>query len=114
MTTEQLFNKITKSHLFRTDGERIDVPQAFINLADAIKVEDETDWNLGECAGCTLFDLLVGAYWAFSEWHGGQASPEYAALCALGGIYSPGMECAPEDDDSAHIPYAAVNYHYAQ
>lgn len=114
MTTQEIFDKITKSHLFRTDGERIDVPQAFIDLAEAINAEEETDWNMGECAECTLSDLVVGAYCAFSEWHAGQWSPEYTALCALGGIYSPGMECAPEGDDSAHAAYAAVNYHYAQ
>ena len=45
-----------------------------------------------------LMDLIVGAYWHYTEWHSGQWSKGYAALSALGRIYSPNMETVDPDN----------------
>jgi hypothetical protein len=91
---ELLFNAISRS-LFRIDGklsyER--ATEGFIRLCGALK-DAETDeyiWSLGEFGECTLGDLIVGAYWHYTEWHSGQSSQSYGALSALGTIFSPGM-----------------------
>jgi hypothetical protein len=52
-----------------------------------------------------LDDLIVGAYWHYSEWHGGQSSKSYVALCALGQVFTPGMSRADEDNEA----YQALN-----
>jgi hypothetical protein len=111
MTTENAFNLIMQSELFRLNGPKIDLPAALIDLAHAIKAEEETDWSLGEFLECSLDSLIVGTYWSITEWHGGQFSPEYAALCALGSIYTPNMESAPEssEDGPAWEGYDACN-----
>jgi hypothetical protein len=114
--TVRAFDTIARSSLFRTDGPDIDLCQALIDLADAVRGEDRNNdaWlYLGEGGECCASDLIVGAYWALTEWHAGQWSPEYAAMCALGGIYSPGMESAPSEDDPAHWPYKAVGNYFA-
>jgi hypothetical protein len=94
--TETTFNAIMQSELFRRNGQKIDLCEELQTLCRAIKDEDETNWSLGEFGECTLDSLLIGAYWALSEWHAGQSSPEYAALCAIGGIFSPGMSLKVE------------------
>lgn len=111
MTTKDAFNTIMDSELFRLRGPKIDLPEALIDLARAINAEEETDWNLGECLECSLDSLIVGAYWSLTEWHGGQSSPEYAALCALGSIFSPGMTSPPEssEDGPEFYGYEACN-----
>ena len=45
--------------------------------------------------------MIVGAYWHYSEWHGGQTSDGYAALCALGKIFRPGMT-GPEEGNMTY------------
>ena len=67
------------------------------NAVDAFEGETEEIWYIGEGYEC-LDDIITGAYWHLTEWHGGQASKSYAAMCALGSIYSPNMECADEDN----------------
>ena len=108
-TTETAFNRIMNSELFLIDGEKIDLCEAIIELCDAIQADEETNWHLGECGACCLADFLPGAYWALAEWHAGQASDSYAALCAIGSIFSPGR-CSntPEEDDSEWPAYEAV------
>jgi hypothetical protein len=113
MTTEEIHASILASSVFRTGGPPIDLCASLIALADAIKAEPETDWNIGEYTEACLSDLVVGAYWALSEWHAGQWSDSYAALCALGGIYSPNMERAPDEDDSAFSAYSMINEYFA-
>lgn len=79
--------------------------QAIRKLAEAVRTfdGDHNDlWNIGEFESCPLSDLIVGAYWHFAEWHGGQWSPGYAALCALGDVFSPGMS-GPEPDNAAYL-----------
>jgi hypothetical protein len=105
------FGLILNSALFRLNGPAIDIPQACLALVSAIEAEDpESDaWlSWGECHETSAPDFIVGAYWALSEWHGGQSSPEYAALCALGRIYRPGYESTPTEDDPAFAAYDAV------
>lgn len=115
MTTETAFNAILSSSLFRLNGPEIDLCEAIQNLCDAINAEDKTNWSLGEFDECTLASFLIGAYWSLSEWHGGQFSPEYAALCAIGSIFSPGYTSPPtSDDEPEYWPYVAVNNHFAK
>ena len=98
-TTKQVFDEIMNSELFRIDGKTINLPEIILELCQAINGEDETNWYLGEGLECSLSDLIPGAYWSLTEWHGGQWSEEYAALCALGSIFSPGMTCPPESGE---------------
>ena len=85
-----------ESSLFRLSAEEIDLCETVNALCESIEGEDETNWDEGECLECTLGDFLVGAFWAFTECHGGQASPTYETLCRIGNIYSPGMASGPE------------------
>lgn len=52
-----------------------------------------------------IADVAEAAYWYASEWHGGQASPEYALLCAVSRLYTPGpcMRTCPDDGASFEI-----------
>jgi len=97
-TTEEAYNLIMESEVFRTNGPKIDLPQALIDLCEAINAEEETDWSLGEFNEAPLSDLIPGAYWSLTEWHAGQYSATYAALCALGSIFSPGLSKPPTED----------------
>lgn len=114
---ETAFNAVMESELFRLNGPAIDLPEALITLADAINAYDgETeDWiYLGEGLDTCLSDFIPGAYWALTEWHGGQASDSYRALCALGSIFSPGYTSAPEsEEESEWTAYDAVNQWFA-
>jgi hypothetical protein len=113
------FDAIASSSMFRADGANIDLPAALIALADAVDAEhpDSDAWlYLGEFGEFTCADLITGAYWALTEWHAGQYSDTYRAMCALGGIYRPGMECAPTDEDedrSDYWPYKAICDYFA-
>lgn len=96
------YTAIIESEVFRNNGPAIDLPTALIELGNAVH-ENETDefiWSsLGEHTEAPLGDLIVGAYWSLTEWHAGQYSPEYAALCALGQVFSPGMTSPPKPED---------------
>lgn len=100
---ERYFNVLNRA-LFRIDSnlEYDRIIEGFIKLANAIaEYEGETEsiWYLGEYTECTLDEMIIGAYWHFVHWSGGQASMTYAAQCALGCVYQPNMEC--EDEDNA-------------
>jgi len=98
-----------QSSLFRIDGPEIDLMDSIINLCECINNDPmETDWSIGECTDCTLDSLLIGFYWALTEWHGGQYSAEYSAMCAIGSIFSPGMSCGPEEDSCEQVAYEAL------
>lgn len=113
--TASLFRTILESSLFRLNGQRIDLCDLILDLCHAIQSEEETDWCMGEGGECTLDSFLIGAYWSLTEWYGGQASDEYAALCAIGSIFSPGCTSAPtSDDEPEYWPYVAVNNHFAR
>lgn len=108
---EIAFDTILQSAVFRTDGPKIDLIRALIHLAQAVRAtETEEDvWSIGEFTEASLDNLLVGAYWALSEWHAGQWSPSYAALCAIGDIFSPGMTSAPEEGEPEFTAYELVS-----
>jgi hypothetical protein len=84
---------------------------AIIRLSNVLAATDtdEDVWWIGEHDECGLMGLIVGAYWHYTEWHGGQSSQGYRALGALGAIYSPNMETGPEDDSSEHCAYELLN-----
>jgi len=106
------FYKILRSDLFRADGKPIDLPQALINLCNAIEGCQDVDWYLGEGEETDLASLIIGAYWSLSEWHGGQSSNTYQALCALGGVFHPGMACGPEEDSVEKNIYHTFNNYF--
>jgi hypothetical protein len=106
-TTETIFNQIIESNLFYTNGLTIDLCDLLNRLVKSIQNEEETNWYLGECDICTLDSLIVGAYWALTEWHAGQWSEEYATLCKLGEIFKPNMSTL-EEDSSEKIAYDAI------
>ena len=77
------------------------VTDAVIVLANTIyEYEGDYDaiWYIGEFGDCCLSDFIVGAYWHYTEWHAGQWSNGYAALSALGQVFSPGMSSAETDN----------------
>jgi hypothetical protein len=105
------YNAIMRSEVFRLDGPAIDLPRAFTLLGQALDKYDlpEGIWcSLGESTEACLGDLIVGAYWALSEWHGGQASDTYVALCSLGQVFKPGMTSAPGYEDSEFTAYELI------
>lgn len=100
---ERVFNLISHN-LFTYDGtlDYDRITESIILLCEEInKIDDdesESLWSIGEHGECSLDNLIVGAYWHYTEWHDGQWGKGYAALSALGGIFSPG--CTSLDDDS--------------
>ena len=112
-TTSRVFHRIMNSAVFRVDGPKIDVLSALTVLCECIQGDDEPAWDAGEGLECTLGDLIVGAYWALAECHAGQASPEYAALCLLGEIYTPYREAGPEENTGEQIAYDLFCEHFA-
>ena len=76
------------------------VTETLIKLADTIMATDTTEetWWLGD--DYSLPDVLTGAYWHYTQWHGGQWSQGYSALSAIGQVFDPGMSCPPDGDDS--------------
>jgi hypothetical protein len=114
--TKTIADRIFSSSLFRLNGERIDICPELIALADAIKAEpdDDNSWlYYGEGGECCLSDFIPGAYWALTQWHGGQFSDSYRAVCALGSIFSPGMSSLDEDNYGEKAAYEAVSEHFA-
>lgn len=99
-----IFDTINTS-LFLTTGtlDYSDITDSIIELAQAIESfeGDSTElWHIGECGLCCLDDLIIGAYWHFTEWHGGQSSRGYLALCALGAIFDPNMSTPDETNET--------------
>lgn len=78
------------------------ITDSLITLANTVhNTEGDIDWSIGEFGEFCLDDLIVGAYWHYTEWHGGQWSKGYEALSALGRVFDPGMTY-PEKDNSAY------------
>ena len=115
-TIATLHATIAESSIFRIDGATIDLPAALIDLANAVHSLDHGDddtefiWHsVGDFTECPLGDLIVGAYWSLTEWHGGQYSDTYAALCALGRVFNPGRSGIAEDGSSEYSVYEMIN-----
>ena len=114
---ERLYNVIDCS-LFRINGS-LDydrITDAIISLANTVHNYDgdtENIWyTIGEGGECSLGDLIVGAYWHYTEWHGGQWSKGYQALSALGQVFNPGMtsiESEIADESPAVAAYEQLN-----
>jgi len=102
--------------LFRIDPpDDFDLNASIIELCDEINAfdGDTEDWvYIGEFVECTVSDFLIGAYWALTEWHGGQYSDSYAAMCAIGTIFSPGMTSGPESESCEYDAYEAVGAYF--
>ena len=110
--TETVFNRIMASDLFRLNGDKIDLCEELLALVKAVNEEESLDefiFDMGEGGECCLGDLIVGAFWAFQEWHGGQDSKEYAVMCELGSIFNPGMANGPEEDSPEETAYEQIN-----
>lgn len=106
------YNAIMRSDVFTLGGPSIDLPRALILLGQAAHKHElpEDIWgSLGEFSDAALGDLIVGAYWACSDWHGGQFSDSYAALCSLGQVFSPGASNHPEEDSGEFIAYELIS-----
>jgi hypothetical protein len=103
LTLTDLYNNIYKSIFTITPVfDYSELALKFVELSQAIvdfKGETEEWIYIGEYSECQLDDLLVGAYWHFTNWHNGQSSDSYLALCAIGQIYKPNMECPPSDEE---------------
>lgn len=78
-----------------------EVTDLFLKLPEAVEHFEEFDWTT-DLGFCSVDELIVGAYWHYTEWHGGQSSPGYAVLSALGTIFSPGME-EPDTNNSVYV-----------
>ena len=112
---KRLFCVIDQS-LFTISG-KLDynrITDAIIALCNAIEHycdpnnfdhDSESIWYIGEGGNCCLSDLIIGAFWHYTEWHSEQWSKGYQALSVLGDIFSPGMSY-PESDNEA---YRALN-----
>lgn len=108
-TIEQAFEKVRHELFYnpcRLDYEA--VTDSIIDLCSMIidredKEGTEDIWYLGESTECCMDDLIVGAYWHYYDWHAGQYSQSYLALCRLGEIYSPNMVNGPEPDSSEEM-----------
>lgn len=106
------YNAVMRSEVFRTAGPVIDLPRALILLGEAVnsRTTPEGIWcDLGEFTEAPLGDLIAGAYWALAEWHGGQFSDSYAALCSLGQVFSPGCADGPEPETGEFAAYELVS-----
>lgn len=111
-----LYNKIVKIYTkleesICTTAPSLNYTEILVNLitlADLINdYPDETEslWCIGESSSASLDSLIVGAYRHLVEWHDGQSSLSYAALSALGSVFSPGCSNGPEDDTSEKLIY---------
>lgn len=104
--------KVIKNNLFTVNAtlsyDRVN--DAILLLCDLINsYDDDTEdlWYLGE-TDIMLADLVVGAYWHYYEWHGGQYSKSYQCLCALGNIFSPGCSEIDQDNFGEYETYLAL------
>jgi hypothetical protein len=106
------YRALISRNLMRIDGtlEYPRITQAFIQLGNYIAdaETDESTWYLGEF-DYSLDSIIVGAFWHYDEWHGGQSSDGYAALSALGRVFDPGMTSGPEPDSGEYDIYAQLN-----
>lgn len=112
MKNIQRYFRVIDNSLFMVTGN-LDydrITDAIIALANAVHEFDgdtEQICYIGEFGACCLSDLIVGAYWHYTEWHGGQWSKGYAALSALGQIFSPGMTSIESEKDDGSASYDA-------
>ena len=111
MNTIQEKYKTISDSIFNTDAPLAydDLHHKIIELVDLIKEVDDEDtdllWSVGEYDACNISDFIVGAYWHYADWHEGQTSETYLALCALGSVYSPGLTTIESEEGAARECY---------
>lgn len=84
------------------------VTDCLISLAEMVQETETGEFTLtdiGEGNEFCLADLIVGAYWHYTEYHGGQSSKGYKALSELSVIYWPNMETGPAPDSGEQNAY---------
>jgi len=104
-----LFNVVDRSLFYKSPSLNYGrLTEAIIKLADTIMDldTDENIWYIGEGGMCSLDDLIIGAYWHYTEW-ASDTDDGYAALCALGQVYMPNMEM-PDEDNAAYRALAKM------
>lgn len=103
----RLFNCVNNS-LYRTTGklsyERLQ--DAIIRLCEAVNalpetVETEFMWGtIGEGGEANLGDLITGAFWHSIDWQSSNDEKSCHLNTALGSIYSAGMGCLDDDENT--------------
>jgi hypothetical protein len=68
---------------------------AIEKMASMVFHTEECVWESEEF-GISLDSLIIGAYCFCADYHGGQWSPEYRALSALGKVFRPGSSSLNE------------------
>lgn len=95
--------------------EYSELSSRFVELCELLTTEleknDQTEsiWYIGEFNDFTLADLIIGAFWHYSDYYLGQNSESYQALCMLGDLYSPGNALAPEPESGEQTAYKLLN-----
>jgi hypothetical protein len=112
MSYKKTYNKILSSSLFRLDGKDINLTKQLTKLGNKVHKAKNPDWHLGEYSECCLSDFIIGAYWSLTEWHGGQNSKTYEAMCSLGQVFNPGHTNGPEPESGESLAYEVINEHY--
>lgn len=116
-TVERLRNLIEKSVL------NTDPPLSYDRTIEAIAVlgnacfRYHSNSSLGKtedwiCLGQDIVPIdaiIIGSYWHLTEYHSGQFSNEYIALCSLSRIYSPIMCTGCEPESCEELVYNALN-----
>lgn len=106
------FDKINET-LFTINGtlSYTEVLEELEAMCQEIK-DTETDefiWGtMGEGGMACLGDLLVGAYWFLTYYHGGQDSIEYRVFSRIGEIYNPGCVDGPQEESGEEDTYKAL------
>lgn len=116
-SVENQFNVIIQSGIFRLNGPKIDLCKELQALVVEIQQTEDPDcrlWSIGEFLECSLDSLIIGAYWALTEWHTGQYSPEYATFCKISEIFSPGRSFLDLDNSGEAFAYEQVSDHFSQ
>ena len=112
---ESLFNAAITSTIFRLEGKEINLNKVLQNLCYEIKTEEgEIDWNMVEGAECCLADLIIGGFWAYTEYHEGQYSDSYKTLCELGSVFQPNMSSPPSEEEPEHTAYSLICEHLSK
>ena len=106
--------------LFQAEPSTLSLSLILSNLRHLAKAceayeGDTLDWCcVGECDHASVDNVLVGAYWALSHWHGGQDSETYATLCTIGDVLHPGMTDGPEPESAEADVYEALDSIFTQ
>lgn len=88
------------------------VTSGIIALSEMVASTETYEFTLqeiGEFNEFCLADLIVGAYWHYTENHKGQDSIGYAALSSLSRLYWPNMETGPEEGAGENSAYEMLN-----